>query len=114
MSFVKTYAGKAATTEDFQGDGRETHDERNGSYRRPHHDWFFNEYVYGTALPSYSDFHIRQNRMATWFFGFQVDAVWVDDKFGCRPNLSGTGRWPHRNLGRAIFGWKLSVEQRCR
>jgi hypothetical protein len=52
--FVTTYTGRAATTEDFKAmvekhmtpamdlDGNHTMD------------WFFNEYVYGTALPRYS------------------------------------------------------------
>lgn len=51
--FVKTFGGRAATTEDFK-----TMVERHmtpemdidGNHRL---DWFFNEYVYGTALPSY-------------------------------------------------------------
>ena len=54
QDFVRTYGGKAASTEDFKAmvekhmtpgmdvDGNHTMD------------WFFNEYVYGTALPSYS------------------------------------------------------------
>jgi hypothetical protein len=54
QDFVKTYSGRSASTEDFKaiiekhmtadmnvaGDGKM--------------DWFFNEYVYGTALPTYS------------------------------------------------------------
>ncbi len=53
QDFVKTFAGKSATTEDFKAmvekhmtpemdlDGNHTLD------------WFFNEYVYGTQLPAY-------------------------------------------------------------
>jgi hypothetical protein len=54
MDFVKTYTNKAASTEDFKA-VLEKHmtpvldQEGNGSM-----DWFFNEYVYGTALPSYN------------------------------------------------------------
>ncbi len=52
--FVATYGGKAATTEDFKA-VVEKHMTRwmdlEGNHRM---DWFFNEYVYGTALPSYS------------------------------------------------------------
>jgi len=52
--FVKSYAGASATTEDFKA-AVERHMtplmnlQKNGKM-----DWFFNEYVYGTALPAYS------------------------------------------------------------
>ena len=53
QDFVKTYGGKAATTEDFKA-MVEKHMtpgmDLDGNHRM---DWFFNEYVYGTALPSY-------------------------------------------------------------
>ncbi len=54
QDFVKTYTGRAATTEDFKAivEKHITPDMnlmRNGSM-----DWFFNEYVYGTALPHYT------------------------------------------------------------
>jgi hypothetical protein len=53
QDFVKTYTGKAATTEDFKA-MVEKHMTRemdmDGNQKL---DWFFNEYVYGTQLPSY-------------------------------------------------------------
>jgi hypothetical protein len=53
QDFVKTYSGKAATTEDFESIVEKhmtpTMD-LDGNHRM---DWFFNEYVYGTALPAY-------------------------------------------------------------
>jgi aminopeptidase N len=53
QDFVKTYAGKAATTEDFKA-AVEKHMtvemDLEGNHRM---NWFFNEYVYGTQLPSY-------------------------------------------------------------
>jgi hypothetical protein len=51
--FVRTYSGKAATTEDFKAivEKHMTPEmDMDGNHRM---DWFFNEYVYGTALPSY-------------------------------------------------------------
>ncbi len=52
--FVATYAGHAATTEDFKA-VVEKHMtpqmDLDGNHKM---DWFFNEYVYGTALPSYN------------------------------------------------------------
>jgi len=53
QDFVKTYAGKAATTEDFKA-MVEKHMTPEMDLERNHKmDWFFNEYVYGTELPSY-------------------------------------------------------------
>jgi len=51
--FVQTYSGKAATTEDFKAmiEKHMTPEmDLDGNHRM---DWFFNEYVYGTQLPSY-------------------------------------------------------------
>jgi hypothetical protein len=53
QDFVKTYSGKAATTEDFKAmiEKHMTPDmDLEGNHKM---DWFFNEYVYGTQLPSY-------------------------------------------------------------
>jgi aminopeptidase N len=53
QDFVKTYAGKAATTEDFKATV-EKHMTPEMDFEGNHKlDWFFNEYVYGTQLPSY-------------------------------------------------------------
>ena len=53
QDFVKTYSGKAATTEDFKA-MMEQHMTAEMDLEGNHHlDWFFNEYVYGTALPTY-------------------------------------------------------------
>jgi hypothetical protein len=51
--FVTTYRDKAATTEDFKAmvEKHMTPDmDLDGNHRM---DWFFNEYVYGTGLPTY-------------------------------------------------------------
>ena len=51
--FVNTYRGKAATTEDFKAIV-EKHMTKEMDLEGNHKlDWFFNEYVYGTQLPSY-------------------------------------------------------------
>jgi hypothetical protein len=54
QDFVKTYSNRAATTEDFKAmlEKHMTPEmDMDGNHRM---DWFFNQYVYGTALPSYS------------------------------------------------------------
>jgi aminopeptidase N len=53
QDFVKTYANQAATTEDFKAIAEKhmtPEMDLDGNHRL---DWFFNEYVYGTALPNY-------------------------------------------------------------
>ena len=53
QDFVKTYSGQAATTEDFKAIV-EKHMSREMDMEGNHKlDWFFNEYVFGTQLPSY-------------------------------------------------------------
>jgi len=51
--FASTYANRAASTEDFKA-MVEKHMTREMDIRGDHRmDWFFDEYVYGTALPAY-------------------------------------------------------------
>jgi hypothetical protein len=52
--FVQTYTGKSATTEDFKATVEKhmtPEMDLEGNHKM---DWFFNEYVYGTQLPSYT------------------------------------------------------------
>jgi hypothetical protein len=82
QDFVKTYSGKAATTEDFKA-MMEKHMtpemDLEGNHRL---DWFFNEYVYGTALPTYKiDSTFAKDATGDVVFGFKVTQSGVDDKF---------------------------------
>jgi hypothetical protein len=54
QDFVKTYAGRAATTEDFKAMVEKHMTPEMAALGGGNMDWFFDEYVYGTALPSYS------------------------------------------------------------
>jgi aminopeptidase N len=80
--FAKTFSGRAATTEDFKAivEKHMTVDmQRIGGGKM---DWFFNEYVYGTALPSYKlDSTFEKNADGDVVFGFKVTQSGVDDKF---------------------------------
>jgi aminopeptidase N len=51
--FVTTYSGSAATTEDFKAMVEKHMSPAMDVDKNHKMDWFFNEYVYGTALPSY-------------------------------------------------------------
>jgi len=51
--FVKTYCGSSATTEDFKATVEKHMTPEMKQIGSGKMDWFFDEYVYGTALPSY-------------------------------------------------------------
>jgi len=82
QDFVKTYGGKAATTEDFKA-MVEKHMtsvmDLDGNHRM---DWFFNEYVYGTALPSYSmTSNVSQDTDGSPLVSFKITQSDVDKDF---------------------------------
>jgi hypothetical protein len=80
--FTSTFSGRAATTEDFKAtvEKHMTVDmQRIGDGKM---DWFFDEYVYGTALPTYRlDSTFDKNADGDVVFGFKVTQSGVDDKF---------------------------------
>ena len=82
QDFVKTYTNKAASTEDFKAmvEKHMTADmDMEGNHRM---DWFFNEYVYGTQLPSYKmDSSFDTGADGTIVFSLKVTQSGVDDKF---------------------------------
>lgn len=80
--FVTTYAGRAATTEDFKA-MVEKHMSPEMDMQGNHSmDWFFNEYVYGTALPSYKlDYSFDKDPAGNVVFSFKVTQSGVDDSF---------------------------------
>jgi hypothetical protein len=80
--FTKTFNGKPATTEDFKAavEKHMTVDmQRIGNGKM---DWFFDEYVYGTALPTYKlDYSFDKNPEGDVVFSFKVAQSGVTDKF---------------------------------
>ncbi len=83
QDFVTTYRNKAATTEDFKAMVEKhmlrTMDlDSNGKM-----DWFFDEYVYGTALPSYRLEHSFDGMV----LHYKVTQSGVDDTFQMRVPL---------------------------
>jgi aminopeptidase N len=80
--FVTTYSGKAATTEDFKAivEKHMTRDmDMEGNQKM---DWFFNEYVYGTQLPSYKlDYSFDTGADGDVVFSFKVTQSKVDESF---------------------------------
>jgi hypothetical protein len=112
--FVKTYSGKAATTEDFKA-MMEKHMtpemDLDGNHRL---DWFFDEYVYGTALPTYKlTYTFEKNPEGNIVFGFKVTQSGVDEKFKMIVPIYlelADGRTV--NLGRARLIGNSSIEQK--
>jgi aminopeptidase N len=82
QDFVKTYTNKAATTEDFKA-VVEKHMTRDMDLEGNHKmDWFFNEYVYGTALPTYKvDSSFDTGADGDVVLSFKITQSNVDDKF---------------------------------
>ena len=80
--FVTTYSGRSATTEDFKAT-MEKHMNRDmdmeGNQRM---DWFFNEYVYGTQLPTYKlDYSFDTGADGEVVFSFKVTQSKVNEQF---------------------------------
>jgi hypothetical protein len=82
QDFVKTYSGKAATTEDFKA-MIEKHMTPEMDVDENHRmDWFFNEYVYGTQLPSYkADASFDTGADGDVVMNLKLTQSGVDDKF---------------------------------
>jgi len=80
--FVQTYSGRAATTEDFKAmvEKHMTPDmQRIGGGKM---DWFFDEYVYGTALPTYKlDSSFDKNSDGDVVFSMKLTQSDVDERF---------------------------------
>lgn len=82
QDFVNTYRNKPATTEEFKAIV-EKHMTREMDLEGNHKmDWFFNEYVYGTALPAYrvdSSFDVGADGDVV--LSFKITQSNVDEKF---------------------------------
>jgi len=82
QDFVQTYANRAATTEDFKAIV-EKHMTREMDLESNHKmNWFFNEYVYGMALPTYKlDYSFDKNADGDVIFGLKLSQSNVNDNF---------------------------------
>jgi len=114
QDFVKTYAGKSATTEEFQA-LVEKHMTREMDMEGNHKmDWFFNEYVYGTQLPSYQfNATFATGADGDVVMSFKVTQSGVDDKFRMLvPIYVEMADGKAFFLGRARMVGNTSVEQK--
>jgi hypothetical protein len=82
QDFVKTYAGRAATTEDFKATLEKHMTPEMVAIGGGKMDWFFDEYVYGTALPSYSiESTFDNDATGDVVFGFKLTQSNVNENF---------------------------------
>ncbi len=114
QDFVKTYSGKAATTEDFKAilEKHMTPEmDLEGNHRL---DWFFNEYVYGTQLPTYKlDASFDTGADGDIVFSFKASQSGVDDNFRMLvPVYVELADGNIAFLGRAHFTGNSSVDQK--
>ncbi len=114
QDFVKTYSGKAATTEDFKAmvEKHMTPEmDLEGNHRM---DWFFNEYVYGTAIPAYKlDSSFDTGPDGDFQLALKLSQSNVDDKFRMLvPVYLEMGDGNIFFLGRARLAGNTSVEQK--
>jgi hypothetical protein len=114
QDFVKTYAGKAATTEDFKAmvEKHMTPEmDMEGNHKM---DWFFNEYVYGTQLPSFkSDSSFDVGSDGDVVLSLKVTQSNVDDKFHMLlPIYLEMADGNMFFLGRARMNGNMSIDQK--
>jgi hypothetical protein len=82
QDFVNTYRGKPATTEDFKAIVEKHMTppmDLDGNHKM---DWFFNDYVYGTQLPTYRlDYTFTPDPSGDIIFNFTLSQSGVDQNF---------------------------------
>jgi len=112
--FVKTYTNQAASTEQFKA-MVEKHMTPEMDLAGNHKlDWFFDEYVYGTALPAYKcAYTFDKDSSGDVVFGLKVTQSNVDDNFRMLvPIYLELADGHVVNLGRARVSGNSSVEQK--
>ena len=112
QDFVKTYSGKAATTEDFKA-MVEKHMTPEMKGFGGNMDWFLDEYVDGTAIPSYQfSYSFENSPEGDVVLAFKATQSNVDDHFRMLVPIYlelADGRTV--NLGRARLTGKTTIDQ---
>jgi len=114
QDFVKTYSGRDATTEDFQA-MVEKHMTPEMDLEGKHKmDWFFDEYVYGTALPNYKlDYSFEKNSDGDVVVGMKLTQSNVEDGFRMLvPIYLELADGRVANIGRARLMGNKTVEEK--
>jgi len=113
QDFVKTYANRPASTEDFKA-MVEKHMTPGMDVKGNHSmDWYFNEYVYGTALPSYKLDYSFDQAGGQSTLSLKITQSGVDEQFTMLVPLYlelGNGRI--MRLGSAAITGNRTIEQK--
>lgn len=114
QDFVKTYSGRAATTEDFRAMVEKHMTPEMASFGGGKMDWFFDEYVYGTQLPSYNmQSSIDNDAAGNMEFSFKLTQSSVSENFRMLvPLYIELADGSVRFLGRARLTGNTSMEQK--
>jgi aminopeptidase N len=114
QDFVKAYAGRAATTEDFKATVEKHMTPEMAAFGGGKMDWFFDEYVYGTQLPSYNmQSAIGNNAAGDLEFSFKLTQSNVNENFRMLvPLYIELADGNVRFLGRARLTGNTSLEQK--
>ncbi len=114
QDFVKTYAGRSATTEDFKAMVEKHMTPEMAGFGGGKMDWFFDEYVYGTQLPSYNmQSSIDNNAAGDMEFSFKLTQSNVNENFRMLvPLYIELADGSVRFLGRARLTGNTSLEQK--
>ncbi|MFZ0803324.1 MAG: M1 family aminopeptidase [Terriglobales bacterium] len=112
--FVTTYAGRSATTEDFKAMVEKHMTPEMAGFGGGKMDWFFDEYVYGTQLPSYNmQSAIGNNAAGDMEFSFKLTQSNVNENFRMLvPLYIELADGSVRFLGRARMTGNTSLEQK--
>ena len=111
--FVSTYSGRAASTEDFKATVEKHMTPQMDLLGNGKMDWFFDEYVFGTALPSYSfDHTFTSGPNGDWILNLKLTQSGVDDNFRMLvPIYIETAEGKIVYLGRARVAGNRTLEQ---
>jgi len=112
--FVKTYTNQAATTEQFKASVEKYMTPEMDLAGNHKLDWFFDEYVYGTEIPTYKfAYTFEKDSSGDVIFGLKVTQSNVGEKF-CMivPVYLELADGHIVNLGRARVAGNTSVEQK--
>ena len=114
QDFVKTYAGRSATTEDFKAMVEKHMTPEMAAFGGGRMDWFFNEFVYGTELPSYNlQSTIDNDASGNPEFNFKLSQSNVDANFRMLvPLYIELADGSVRFLGRARMTGNTSMDQK--
>src|SRR5580704_9650258 len=114
QDFVRTYAGRAATTEDFKAVVEKHMTPEMAAFGGGNMDWFVDEYVYGTALPSYNmQFTFDNDASGDVLFGLKLTQSNVNEHFRILvPIYLELADGRTIQLGRARLTGKTTLEQK--